>query len=144
MMTVYCWLIAQSVSIHVFPFEIKTAHGSPLNLALLGHFDGWQPFSTSYRSCASIEVSIANMSKEDRSHVDEVYVVGFLPSTSVPNDLPEGLDPFLQPLMDDLCEGFIDGFQVKYPPGIEINDYETGEFETVRVLLLCWSGDHPG
>ena len=144
MMTVYCWLIAQSVSIHVFPFEIKTAHGSPLNLALLGHFDGWQPFSTSYRSCASIEVSIANMSKEDRSHVDEVYVVGFLPSTSVPNDLPEGLDPFLQPLMDDLCEGFIDGFQVKYPPGIEINGYETGEFETVRVLLLCWSGDHPG
>ena len=129
---------------HTFPFEIKTAHGSPLNLALLGHFDGWQPFSTSYRSCASIEVSIANMSKEDRSHVDEVYVVGFLPSTSVPNDLPEGLDPFLQPLMDDLCEGFIDGFQVKYPPGIEINDYETGEFETVRVLLLCWSGDHPG
>ena len=48
------------------------------------------------------------MKKEDRNHVDEVYVVGFVPSHSVPN-IPEALDPFLQPLMDDICTGFING-----------------------------------
>ena len=66
-----------------------------LNLALIRHWDGWQPFGTSYRGCGSLEVSILNMTKTDRSHVDEVYVVGFVPSSEVPN-LPEALDPFLQ------------------------------------------------
>ncbi|KAM7430257.1 hypothetical protein ABFA07_018999 [Porites harrisoni] len=84
------------------------------------------------------------MYKEDRAHVDEVYVVGFVPSTSVPNDVPEHFDPFLEPLMNDLSSGFIDGFQVPYPSGLTISNYEPGEMPTVRVLLLCWTADHPG
>ena len=60
-----------------FPFEIKTTPGSPLKLAFIGHWDAWQPFKTSFRSCGSIEISIANMRKEDRAHVEEVYFVGF-------------------------------------------------------------------
>ena len=93
---------------------------------------------------AQLKISIANMCKEDRAHVDEVYVVGFVPCTSVPNDVPEAYDPFLKPLMDDLCAGFIDGFQVSYPAGLAIDNYEPREVETVRILLLCWAGDHPG
>lgn len=46
--------------------------------------------------------------------LDEVYVVGFVPCCEVPN-LPESLDPFLQPFMNDLCNGFIQGFEVDYP-----------------------------
>ena len=84
--------------------DVKTATGSPLNLALIGHWDGWQPFKTGTKSCGSIEISIANMCKEDPAHVDDVFVVGFVPYTCVPNDVPEACDPFLEPLMHDLCE----------------------------------------
>ena len=59
------------------PFQIKTTTASPRNLAFIGHWDAWQPFRTSLRSCGSIEISIANMYKEDRAHVEEVCVVGF-------------------------------------------------------------------
>ena len=127
-----------------FPFEIKTANGSHGNLALIGHWDGWQPFRTTFRRCGSFEVSIANMCKEDRAHVEEVYVVGFVRCTAVSNEVPEAFDPFLEPLMNDLTEGFIDGFQVPYPRGLTINSFEPSECETVRILLLCWTGDHPG
>ena len=127
-----------------FPTEIRTASGSPLNLALIGHWDAWQPFTTRLRSCGSIEISIANMYKKDRSHVKEVYVVGFVPCTTIPNDVPETFDPFLEPLMNDLTTGFIDGFQVPYPFDFTISHFEPGETPTVRVLLLCWTADHPG
>ena len=40
------------------------------------------------------------MYKRDRAHVEEVYVVGFVPCTTIPNDVPEAFDPFLEPLMD--------------------------------------------
>ena len=127
-----------------FPTEIRTASGSPLNLALIGHWDAWQPFTTRLRSCGSIEISIANMYKKDRSHVKEVYVVGFVPCTTIPNDVPETFDPSLEPLMNDLTTGFIDGFQVPYPFDFTISHFEPGETPTVRVLLLCWTADHPG
>ncbi|KAK2564239.1 hypothetical protein P5673_012486 [Acropora cervicornis] len=35
----------------IFEHHIKVTNGSPLNLALVGHWDGWQPFGTSYRGC---------------------------------------------------------------------------------------------
>lgn len=128
----------------IFEHCIRVTNGSALNLALIGHWDGWQPFGTSYRGCGSLEVSIANMTKNDRNHVEEVYVVGFIPCYQVPN-LPEALDPFLQPLLQDISKGFIDGFSIfNYPREIEVEDYQTSEEQTVRVLLLCWTGDHPG
>ena len=124
--------------------KTTTGTGSPLNLAFIGHWDAWQPFRTRLRSCGSIEISITNMYKEDRAHVEEVYVVGFVPNNSVPNDVPERFGPFLEPLMNDLTNGFIDGFQVPYPAVLTISNYEPGEMPTVRVLLLCWTADHPG
>ncbi|XP_048586101.1 uncharacterized protein LOC125568272 [Nematostella vectensis] len=128
-----------------FSHKAEVARGSPLNLALIGHWDGWQPFSTSGRSCGSLEVSILNMFKTDRSHIDEVYVIGFVPCTTVPKGVPEAYDPFIQPLINDLCDGFIHGFEVPYPSNaITVPDYEAHEIETVRVMLLCWAADHPG
>ena len=66
---------------------IKVTNGSPLTLALVGQWDGWQPFGTSYRGCRSHGVSIANMSKNDRNHVEELYVLGFVPCYQVPTCL---------------------------------------------------------
>lgn len=130
--------------LHEYAHKAEVTRGSPLNLALIGHWDGWQPFSTSGKSCGSLEVSIGNMYKNDRSHVDEVYVVGFVPCDSLPKGVPEAYDPFLQPLINDLCEGFIHGYEVPYPSCINVPDFQTCDFETVRLLLLCWTADHPG
>ena len=57
----------------------------------------------------AIEVSIATMSKSDRCKTDEVYVCGFVPSYLLPNKRPNSLDPFLQPLIEDIEELFING-----------------------------------
>ena len=127
-----------------FHHSMKMARGSSLNLALIGHWDGWQPFGTSFRGCGSIEVSITNMKKADRCHVGEVYVVGFVPCSDLPKDLPEYLDPFLKPLMDDLCNGFISGYKIPNPLQFTSDEFHFSETEAIRLLLLCWTGDHPG
>lgn len=57
----------------------------------------------------AIEISIATMSKEERSKASEVYVVGFVPSYLLPNKSPISLDPFLEPLIQEIEKGFING-----------------------------------
>ena len=134
----HCWAAKSCVEIqcqechHIFDHEPKFAHGDPRNIALIGHWDGWQPFSTSGKhGCGklsvlifilfvlvyvilshlqgAIEVSIATMKKADRCKVDEVYVVGFVPSYILPKKRPITLDPFLHPLMEEIEDLFING-----------------------------------
>ena len=57
----------------------------------------------------AIEVLIATMSKVKRCCTDEVYVVGFVPSYLLPKKRLISLDPFLEPLIRDIEEGFING-----------------------------------
>ena len=49
------------------------------------------------------------MSKSSRCTTDEVYVVGFVPTYLLPNKTPISLDPFLEPLIRDIENGFING-----------------------------------
>lgn len=49
------------------------------------------------------------MSKKDRLHTEEVYTVGFVPSYDLPDGRPNSIDPFLEPLIKDLEDGFIEG-----------------------------------
>ena len=105
------------------------------------HWDGWQPFSSSLRGCGAIEVTIATKSKVERCKAEEVYVVGFVPSHMLPNKRPIYLDPFLDPFVADIEDGFINGIPVNYkaatcgkPAGVT----------TLRHLVLCFSGDHCG
>ncbi len=49
------------------------------------------------------------MSKKDRSRIDEVYVCGFVPCYMLPNRMPWYLDPFLDPLVTDIEDAFING-----------------------------------
>ena len=57
----------------------------------------------------SIEVTIATMTKADRSHTDEIYVVGFVPCHQLPNKRPNYLDPILHPLLSEIEDSFISG-----------------------------------
>ena len=54
-------------------------------------------------------MSIATMSKEDRLCSKEIYTVGFVPSYDLPEARPNSIDPFLEPLVRDLEEGFTEG-----------------------------------
>ena len=49
------------------------------------------------------------MSKRDREKIEEVYVVMFVPSYLLPNKRPVSLDPFLEPLVREIEELFIEG-----------------------------------
>ena len=88
----------------------------------------------------ALEVSIANMTKRDRCHVEEVCVVGFVPCSDLPKDLPEHLDPFLKPLVDDLSKQFISGYNIPYPLQFSSGEFQSSAIENIRLLLLCWTG----
>lgn len=49
------------------------------------------------------------MSKSSRCTTDEVYAVGFVPTYLLPNKTTISLDPFLEPLIRDIENGFING-----------------------------------
>lgn len=57
----------------------------------------------------AIEVSVANMYKAERCSTEEVYVVGFVPSHMLPKKRPNSLGPFLEPLVSEIENIFIDG-----------------------------------
>lgn len=57
----------------------------------------------------ALEVMIANMEKEQRSKTEEVYVVGFVPSHTLPKKRPCSIDPFLHPLVTEIEDIFING-----------------------------------
>lgn len=126
---------------NTFSYKVKHAKGDPRNLAYIGHWDGWSPYKSGNHKCGAIEVSIATMSKQERCKVDEVYVTGFVPSNLVPTDNPNALDPFLKPLVREIKDGFIDGYEVEHKGGLQ--GFES-EKVLIRHLLLCWTGDYPG
>ena len=106
----------------------------------------------------AIEVSIATMSKQERSKCSEVYVCGFVPSHLLPNKRPNSLDPFLHPLIEEIKDLFVDGTSLsttavkKYLHIIfigitvqysaEVAGIEPGD-ALLRCLLLLWTGDYP-
>ena len=49
------------------------------------------------------------MSKEERCKTSEVYVVGFVPSYLLPGKSPISLDPFFEPLIQEIETGYING-----------------------------------
>ena len=125
-----------------FEHQPELVRGSPLNLALIAHWDGWESVGSGYRGSGSIEVSIGNLFKNVRNRDEEVYVVEFIPAYQLPSGVPQKYDAFLKPLMDELIHGFIKGYEVSYPL-LAIPDYNTDLIEKIRILLLLWTGDHP-
>ncbi|KAL5497095.1 hypothetical protein EMCRGX_G013500 [Ephydatia muelleri] len=104
-----------------FDHLLKSTRGDPRNIALIG----------------SIEVSIATMRKSDRSKVDEVYVCGFVPSYLLPNKCPVSLDPFLEPLVTEVLDLFINGKGALEIP----NEFKNMALQALRlIMLLRWQG----
>lgn len=81
------------------------------------------------------------MSKVERCKAEEVYVVGFVPSHMLPKKRPISLAPFLEPLIVDIEDGFINGIQVNY--NVATCGKPAGK-TTIRQLIMCISEDHNG
>ena len=62
----------------------------------------------------AIDVSVATMKKEERLQTGEVYTVGFVLSYDLPDKRPNSIDPFLEPLVSDIDNGFIEGKNLKF------------------------------
>lgn len=109
----------------------------------------------------ALEVSLATMCKRDRNHTSEVYVVGFLPTYKLPSKAPISLDPFLDPLIQEIEDGFIDGMSlislhivlcdlcemslallgIEVDYALSLPGFPSG-LTTIRHLILLWTGDH--
>lgn len=60
-------------------------------------------------SIGSVCFSIANLKKSDRNKTDEVYTLNFVPSSKLPNKTAHKYDPFLEPMIREIEELFING-----------------------------------
>ncbi|KAL5503408.1 hypothetical protein EMCRGX_G010352 [Ephydatia muelleri] len=80
------------------------------------------------------------MKKEDRCKVDEVYVCGFVPNHMLPNKCAISLDPFLQILVEEIEDLFVNGIEVEYAG--QLDGFPPGKM-VIRCLLLLWTGDYP-
>ena len=69
-------------------------------------------------------MSIATMKKADRSATSVVYVAGFVPSHLLPNKTPSYLDPFLEPLLIDVENLFIEGRYKSDTALLEMESFE--------------------
>ena len=100
-------------------------------------------------------MSTATMKKSDRCSTEEVYVSGFVSSYLLPNKCPISLDPFLEILVKELEDLFVNGngggcvHHLKdYFLGIEV-EYTSScegllpEKIVIWCILLLWTGDSP-
>lgn len=107
---VTCVCTHYSSEVTVAPRYMK---GDPCNQAILMWFDGWAPHSTSSKhSVAAIVVSHACMAKVERADCKSARVYLFIPVSQLPRDSPHKYDAFLQPLVEDLMDLYIEGQEV--------------------------------
>ena len=95
------------------------------NLALINHWDGWQPFGTLIRGCRAIDIQETNLLKEICSSVDEVYVLGFVPVRLHPY---QNLDLFLKTFLEENKYILLNGLTI----AISLNLRVTGNIHCQR------------
>lgn len=120
--------------------------GDPQNIALMAHWDGFQSTTTAHKSTWTVEVQILNA----RSSVPIPLIpVLFIPS--IDDDCAEKkalncLDAFLEPLIRELEELFVDGVEVEYNYPLDLIDgigaLSERKFQ-LRAILAIFTGDHP-
>lgn len=97
-------------------YKLKTASGNPCNLLYILHWDSWRAFKERNRSCGALDLTVANMSKEERTKSAHVFLAAFVPIDKF-HEISDGnhsrppfwLHPFLQKLLDEIAQGYIEG-----------------------------------
>jgi len=127
---------------NMFTHEVQYVNGDPRNLAYIGHWDGWSPYKHGNHSCGAIEITVANMGKNERMKMEEIYVIGFVPFHALPKGNPHLLDPFLKPFVDEIKDGFIQGIEINPSCDSGSNNHSSSP-DRIRHILLCFTGDYP-
>ena len=83
---------------------------------------------------------MANLPKEIRNSVDEVYVIGFVPVCLLPH---RNLDQFLKPFLKEIKDIFINRITIPISSPRVIGNITLPETMVIRVVLVLITGDHP-
>ena len=103
----------------------------PNNLCLGLNIDWFNPYSETEYSVGAIYLSIFNLPRDKRYKLDNIILVGMMPG---PKE-PKNVNPFLQPLVEELNELFA-GINVRTPSAFF-------PVTNVRALLCCIMCDLP-
>ena len=123
-----------------FSTQPKYMKGDPRNQALLIHYDGWCPHTTSSGSVAAITLTHGCTNKVNRSHGENALVYSFIPVSQLPEKSPHKYDTFLEPLVDELASLYINGQQVFYKSSVE-GYCGRDDTPTLRALPLLLTAD---
>ena len=90
---------------------------------------------------SSTKINIAHGTMRKALEVDEknVKVYSFIPSYKLPKNCPHKYDAFLEPLMEELEELYIDGMEVLFSMSVEA--YPPNDCVTLRVVQLLFTAD---
>ena len=130
-----------STALFITPRVMK---GDPRNQAIILHYDGWAPHSTSSaHSIAAITVTRACMNKLNRSEARNARVISFVPVHQLPRDSPHKYDAFFEPLLDEIEDLYIEGEECFFRS--EIPGYSpASDIATLRVVPLLLTADSKG
>ncbi|KAL3682778.1 hypothetical protein R1sor_000800 [Riccia sorocarpa] len=131
--------------------SLSAIEGEPFNIALMGHWDGFQAASTVQKDCWTVELLILNGGRVPimESMLGKPIPILFIPLSSkllFQTRAQEAhlLESFLIPLYRDLQRIYVKGFQFIYQPvGDSTIERNGGDVVTVRAMVMSWTGDHP-
>ena len=108
---------------------------------LIKHFFFPASHSTcSKHSMAATTVAHACMTKVNRCNSEHAIVYSFIPTDQLPSDSPHKMDAFLQPLLEELEDLYIEGMEVIFCSGVD-GISPPNDITTLRVLPLLVTAD---
>lgn len=102
----------------------------PNNFGLMMNIDWFQPTKHGCHSIGVIYLVVMNLPRDERFKAENVIIVGIIPGPKEPKN---HVNPFLQPLVDELIDLW---------DGVLLNDRDGG-VEKYRAALLALSSDIP-
>lgn len=104
---------------------------APLSYLVTLNVDWFQPFSHTEYSVGVIYLTIQNLPRSERFKEENIILIGVLPGPSEPKLV---MNSYLTPLVEELKQGWHNGFAVVTPEQVLVN---------VRVALTCIACDIP-
>jgi len=120
--------------------------GDPRNLALTGHWDGFQVSGKKQRGCWAMEIDVLNAGTSSSLSLLPVL---FIPlggnDPYVVKRMKENLTAFITPFVEELEALFVDGMHCRfnYPVCRISNLLPQSETPNLRALFMFMTGDHP-
>ena len=93
-----------------------------------------------YLYIAAITITHACMSKTDRSDAHHARLYSFVPVSQLPRDAPHKFDAFLEPLIREIEELFVEGEQIFFKEGVP-GFSEADDYPTLRLIPLLTTAD---